>query len=128
MILTNNSKGMKMPEINYTELHVLCATEPYGTKIYIRSDGSFFTLGPGSRPHYDAYILEMTASGPGNVDRSEYAEGWSISTPDGWEVIETGEILSDVEMITRAIRDGDPTYWEKIYAYWRDCFEYQLKF
>ncbi|MBK8536319.1 MAG: hypothetical protein IPL59_15035 [Candidatus Competibacteraceae bacterium] len=93
------------------ELHELWAfCQGY---ILIYPNGEISHLESGLSLRDSSCISSIRCPGPGQIDRTDYAEGWAVLNDDRtYTRLSDGVILSEEEMMEEAIRDGD---WSGFY-------------
>lgn len=106
--------------MNWTEIHKARVFSDYGDKVVLYTDGEFSIQNQSTyyrNPDEAGVISYLNCWGQGNVDRTDYFEGWIERNEDGEYIeTETGRILTEDEAFTEAIDEGDWDYYEEIDA------------
>ena len=101
------------------EFHELYALGEHGY-ILLFADGSLCHISSGTSFRGFTHIAAVRCPGPGQIDRTYYAEGWtSLNEDRTYTVKEDGRIITEEDMIKEAIRDGD---WDSFYDFIREEF------
>lgn len=133
-------------DMNWTEIHKARVFSDYGDSIVLYTDGEFTVQDQNTYyrdPDTAGVIGYLSCWGRGNVDRTDYYEGWAgqaedsewtTENPDRFSVVihketgkevdsddwieaETGRIIGTTDqMIEEALEEGDWDYTEEIEA------------
>ena len=113
-----------LADVDWTEVHHM-RTQSFGRRVELwlekQDDGTEYLLPvimeqntwqPG------AVVVGSLPCWGGNLDSSDYAEGWATKNIDGtYTVDETGEIVPEDEMVSKCIEEGD---WQEEYDSWTE--------
>ena len=95
-------------KINIVELHKEMVFADSGSNIIIWEDGTFDTISSNSSPNTDEKYYLIKAWGFGNIEYSEYAEGFYIGDGEGLFLNpETNQLLEPEDMVKECIEHGD---------------------
>lgn len=110
-----------LEKVDWQDVHEKMVFSDFGTKICIWEDGSIVELGQNetfSEKGWEGNIGVLKAWGIGNIDSSEYLDGWgTIDEETGEFTTETGERISQEKAVRAAIENGD---WSYLYEGWRE--------
>lgn len=117
--------------MNWTEIHKARVFSDYGASVVLYTDGEFTVQDQGTYyrdPEAAGVIGYLPCWGQGNVDRTDYFEGWVVRNEDE-EVYgdyvtldvtgtghDAGRVMTEDEAFTEAIEEGDWDYTEEIDA------------
>ncbi len=106
-------------DLDWTEVHRLRVFSDYGSKVVIHADGDFSVLGSSTYyrdPEEAGVIAYLPCWGTGNIDRTDYFEGFverfeeETSGRIMYRDIHDGRVLAHDEALAEAIRDGEWDY------------------
>jgi hypothetical protein len=118
-------------EMDWTEIHKARVFSDYGDDVVLYTDGTFSAQGSSTYyrdPDAAGVISYLKCWGQGNVDRTDYFDGWLAPNEDenvygdyvtldvtgtGYDA---GRVLTEDEAFTEAIEEGDWDYEEEIEA------------
>ena len=116
--------------IDYDQIHELQIYSEYNDNIMIWADGEISVLGSNTTPNTNEWYAVIKAWGHGNVNISDYADGWAEEEledgePTGKYIeIETGKKMTEKEMIMDCIKNGD---WTDHYTHIADMIREQYE-
>lgn len=139
-----------LEDVDWTEVHKLQVFSDYGASVVIYTDGTLSVQDQGTyypNPDKAGVLGYMACWGIGNIDRTDYYEGWCqradesdwttedehryvlIHKRDTFEVdygdwieIDTGRVLTTDQMLTEAIEYGE---WD--HEDWKESLMLQIE-
>lgn len=121
-----------LQDMDWTEIHKARVFGDYGQKIVLHTDGEFSTQDQGTYyqdPDAAGVISYLNCWGLGNIDTTDYTEGWTKAQTDedgietgmyvvdyGYEDEDEGKVLELSEVIEKAIEEGCWDYDDEIIA------------
>lgn len=112
-------------DMDWRAIHEARVFSDYGESVVLHTDGHFSTQGQNTyyRDPDAAGVIGYLKCWGGNIDRTEYAEGWTTPVEDGYLVNDdypdpdlAGKVISEEAMLMEAIEQGDLDVDEEVEA------------